>query len=101
MSITNEDRYDLQAKANHVVGRKEGTTLMELLPPVGWADVASSNDASSASTIDLWASTSDLWASTNGSNASTNNLNASTIDSIGSTNNLNASTTDSIGSTRR
>ncbi|HMS49411.1 MAG: hypothetical protein WAX12_12415 [Candidatus Microthrix subdominans] len=44
MSITNEDRYDLQAKANHVVGRKEGTTLMELLPPVGWADVATKRD---------------------------------------------------------
>lgn len=27
MSITNEDRYDLQAKANHVVGRKEGLTV--------------------------------------------------------------------------
>ena len=44
MSITNEDRYDLWAKANHVVGRKEGTTLMELLPPVGWADVATKRD---------------------------------------------------------
>ena len=44
MTITNEDRYDLQAKANHVVGRKEGTTLMELLPPVGWADVATKRD---------------------------------------------------------
>ena len=44
MSITNEDRYDLQAKANHVVGRKEGTTVMELLPPVGWADVATKRD---------------------------------------------------------
>ena len=44
MSITNEGRYDLQAKANHVVGRKEGTTLMELLPPVGWADVATKRD---------------------------------------------------------
>jgi hypothetical protein len=44
MSITNEDRYDLWAKANHVVGRNEGTTLMELLPPVGWADVATKRD---------------------------------------------------------
>ena len=44
MSITNEDRYDLQAKTNHVLGRNEGTTLMELLPPVGWADVATKRD---------------------------------------------------------
>jgi hypothetical protein len=40
MSITNEDRYHLQERANEVLGEKEGTTLMELLPPVGWADVA-------------------------------------------------------------
>ena len=44
MSITNEDRYDLQQRANEVLGRKEGTTLMELLPPVGWADVATKRD---------------------------------------------------------
>jgi len=44
MSITNEDRYDLQTKANDVLGQKEGATLMELLPPVGWADVATKRD---------------------------------------------------------
>ncbi len=44
MSITNEDRYHLQAKANAVLGEKEGATLMELLPPVGWADVATKSD---------------------------------------------------------
>lgn len=37
-------RYDLQQRANEVLGRKEGTTLMELLPPVGWADVATKRD---------------------------------------------------------
>ena len=44
MSITNEDRYNLQTKANDLLGRKEGATLMELLPPVGWADVATKRD---------------------------------------------------------
>ena len=44
MSITNEDRYNLQAKAHDLLGRKEGATLMELLPPVGWADVATKRD---------------------------------------------------------
>ncbi|CCM64827.1 MAG: hypothetical protein WBB59_13660 [Candidatus Microthrix parvicella] len=44
MSITNEDRYNLQERANELLGKKEGTTLMELLPPVGWADVATKND---------------------------------------------------------
>ena len=44
MPITNEDRYDLQERANEILGRKEGTTLMELLPPVGWAEVATKRD---------------------------------------------------------
>lgn len=44
MSITNEDRYNLQTKAHDLLGRKEGATLMELLPPVGWADVATKRD---------------------------------------------------------
>ena len=44
MSMTNEDRYNLQAKAQDLLGRKEGATLMELLPPVGWADVATKRD---------------------------------------------------------
>lgn len=47
MSITNEDRYDLQAKANHVVGRKEGTTLMELL--LQWAGPTSPRNVTSTS----------------------------------------------------
>jgi hypothetical protein len=44
MSITNEDRYHLQGRATEVLGTKEGATLMELLPPVGWADVATKRD---------------------------------------------------------
>ncbi len=44
MSITNEDRYHLQERATEVLGTKEGATLMELLPPVGWADVATKRD---------------------------------------------------------
>lgn len=44
MSITNEDRYHLQERATEVLGTKEGAPLMELLPPVGWADVATKRD---------------------------------------------------------
>ena len=44
MSITNEDRYNLQQRSNELLGTKEGATLMELLPPVGWADVATKTD---------------------------------------------------------
>ena len=51
MSITNEDRYHLQERANEVLGEKEGTTLMELLPPVGWADVATKSDLDVQTTL--------------------------------------------------
>ena len=49
MTITNEDRYNLQKRANTVLGKKEGTTLMEMLPPVGWADVATKSDLAALS----------------------------------------------------
>ena len=51
MSIINEDRYHLQERANEVLGEKEGTTLMELLPPVGWADVATKSDLDVQTTL--------------------------------------------------
>ena len=51
MSITNEARYHLQERANEVLGEKEGTTLMELLPPVGWADVATKSDLDVQTTL--------------------------------------------------
>lgn len=44
MSITNEERYHLHTKATKVLGQKEGTTLMEMLPPVGWAELATKED---------------------------------------------------------
>ena len=44
MTITNEDRYALQERANSVLGREHAATMMELLPPVGWADVATKSD---------------------------------------------------------
>ena len=44
MTITNEDRYALQERANSVLGREQAATMMELLPPVGWADVATKSD---------------------------------------------------------
>ncbi|MCB1028733.1 MAG: hypothetical protein KDB24_13335 [Microthrixaceae bacterium] len=51
MSITNADRYHLQKRANQVLGEAEGTTLMELLPPVGWAEVATKSDLSSQTVV--------------------------------------------------
>ena len=44
MAISEEDRHDLYLALEHVLGRKQATTMMEHLPPVGWADVATKHD---------------------------------------------------------
>lgn len=44
MTITNDDRYHLQQRLDEVLGRQEASVLMEHLPPVGWADVATRRD---------------------------------------------------------
>ena len=40
MSVDERSRLQLAEAAKRVFGADEGITLMELLPPVGWADVA-------------------------------------------------------------
>lgn len=44
MAITDESRFQLHERLQAVLGREEATTLMEHLPPVGWADVATKHD---------------------------------------------------------
>ncbi|MGH9135629.1 MAG: hypothetical protein ACRD0G_01110 [Acidimicrobiales bacterium] len=44
MAITEERRHQLYTKLEQVLGREEATVLMEHLPPVGWADVATKRD---------------------------------------------------------
>ena len=44
MSVDERSRLQLAEAAKRVFGADEGITLMELLPPVGWADVASRHD---------------------------------------------------------
>ena len=44
MSITDEQRYDLHQTLAEKLGRKDAAVLMEHLPPVGWADVATKQD---------------------------------------------------------
>ena len=44
MAVDERSRLQLAEALKHVLGDEEGITLMELLPPVGWADVATNHD---------------------------------------------------------
>jgi hypothetical protein len=44
VAVTEESRYLLFQRFGELLGREVVSTLMELLPPVGWADVATRRD---------------------------------------------------------
>ena len=44
MAITEEERYELFQGLKDALGPERAATLMEHLPPVGWADVATKRD---------------------------------------------------------
>jgi len=44
MAISEQSRHELHTKLEETVGQRAATTLMEHLPPVGWADVATKQD---------------------------------------------------------
>lgn len=44
MAVTEERRHGLYSKLEEVIGTEHAATAMELLPPVGWADVATKRD---------------------------------------------------------
>jgi hypothetical protein len=44
MPVDERSRYQLYRKLDELMGAQEATTLMELLPPTGWADVARRQD---------------------------------------------------------
>jgi hypothetical protein len=44
MAISEESRHDLYQALEQAIGHEQATTLMEHLPPVGWADVATRRD---------------------------------------------------------
>ncbi|MGB3056443.1 MAG: hypothetical protein WBB52_16475, partial [Acidimicrobiales bacterium] len=43
-AITEQSRHDLYVRLEAALGAQEATTLMEHLPPVGWADVSTRTD---------------------------------------------------------
>jgi hypothetical protein len=54
MAISEESRHRLYQRLEAVLGHDEATVLMEHLPPVGWADVATKRDLDTlAEHIDL------------------------------------------------
>ena len=44
MAISEESRHHLYQRLEQVLGTREATVLIEHLPPVGWADVATKRD---------------------------------------------------------
>jgi hypothetical protein len=44
MTISDQARYELHGRLEEVLGVEHASALMALLPPVGWADVATKHD---------------------------------------------------------
>ena len=44
MAISEQRRYELHQHLEEVLGAEQAATLMEYLPPVGWADVVTKRD---------------------------------------------------------
>ena len=44
MAVTEDRRHKLHTKFEELIGPDNALTIMELLPPVGWADVATKRD---------------------------------------------------------
>jgi len=51
MAVDERGRLQLADAAKRVFGDEAGITLMELLPPVGWADVATKQDLTHLETV--------------------------------------------------
>jgi hypothetical protein len=40
MAVSESDRHELYERLERAIGKRSAETMMSLLPPVGWADVA-------------------------------------------------------------
>lgn len=49
MAIGEADRHELYQTLERILGKRQADTMMGLLPPVGWAEVATKNDLRHAS----------------------------------------------------
>ncbi len=61
LSITERDRHQLYLAVEGLIGAEDADTMMAMLPPVGWADVATKHDlAALESRLDLRFDATDL-----------------------------------------
>jgi len=44
MAVSESDRHELYSRLEDLIGEGPTETMMSLLPPVGWADVATKRD---------------------------------------------------------
>jgi hypothetical protein len=44
MAVSESDRHALYERLERVIGKRSTETMMSLLPPAGWADVATKHD---------------------------------------------------------
>lgn len=44
MAVSESERHELYERLQEVIGKKHTETIMALLPPVGWAKVATKRD---------------------------------------------------------
>jgi len=51
MAIGEHDRFELHRALEQAIGTEQAATLMEHLPPVGWADVATKRDLDHLATV--------------------------------------------------
>jgi hypothetical protein len=51
MPVTDDARHELHTDLTNTIGRSSAATLMELLPPVGWDDLATRQDLHQQTTL--------------------------------------------------